>query len=213
VKNIVIIDYGVGNLKSLKRAFVESGSEPIISEDSKLIAAADALVLPGVGAFSAGMHGLAERGLVEVVRNFAASGKPMLGICLGAQLLFSEGQELGIFNGLGSIPGKVVAFPPLKDNEKVPHMGWNTLRPSAGQNWEGTILSGLDAGVYAYFVHSYIMEPQQENVVLATTTYGGCTFPAVVRQGSIYGVQFHPEKSATDGLAMIKNFIALVSVN
>ncbi len=211
MKSIVIIDYGVGNLKSLKRAFEEVGVAPVISDDPTVLANADALVLPGVGSFGAGMHGLTTRGLVDVVRAFGASGKPVLGICLGAQLLFSEGRELGIFPGLGLISGQVVAFPLLENSEKVPHMGWNMVSKPTGVSWSDTVLEGLEPGVYAYFVHSYIMQPTEEKNVLATTTYGGYTFPAVVRFGNMYGAQFHPEKSATDGLAIIKNFSTLVS--
>ena len=146
---IIIIDYGVGNLQSLKKAFKFFGVDAVVSEDANEILASDAIVLPGVGSFEAGMRGLKIRGLAEAVKAFAAKNKPVLGICLGAQLMLSEGHEFGVFEGLNIIPGKVVKFPELANGEKIPHVGWNKVKSPGGGVWNKDF----------YFVHSYILDP------------------------------------------------------
>jgi imidazole glycerol-phosphate synthase subunit HisH len=200
----------------LKKACLRFTDNVLISDEQSVISSADGVILPGVGAFQAGMDGLKKRGLTQVVKKFASTGKPMLGICLGAQLMLEEGHEFGKFKGLGMIPGKVVIFPKLKD-AKIPHIGWNTfsskkqvvngkeIKPES----KGTILDSIDDGAYVYFVHSYILKPSKKDHVLAETTYGGYTFCSAVKSGNIYGTQFHPEKSGEVGLKIIGNFVKL----
>ena len=201
---IVIIDYGVGNLYSLRKACAMFTDKVMITEDPSTIELADAIILPGVGAFRAGMDGLTKRGLVKVVIKFAASGKPILGICLGAQLMLEKGYEFGKFKGLGLIPGKVVMFPKLK-NAKVPQIGWNKIKFSKNNN----LFNSLRSEPYVYFVHSYVLKPTKQNSILAETVYGSHKFCSAVKSGNIYGTQFHPEKSGAAGLKIIENFIKL----
>mgnify|MGYP001609893252 FL=1 len=194
MKKIIIADYGVGNLFSLKKAFEFCGASPLISEEAQDIETADALVLPGVGSFEAGMRGLKARGLVSAVKKFADSAKPMLGICLGAQLLLSKGHEFGLWDGLDIIAGNVVPFPRIA--EKVPHIGWNRVT-------EGT--RSFDA----YFLHSFILAPDNPKDAFGVTEYGGFHFCSEVKKGAVLGVQFHPEKSGEAGLEFIKRFASL----
>src|SRR3989339_546193 len=207
---IAIVDYGVGNLYSLIKAFEFWGVQAIVSEDPKVLKEASAIVLPGVGSFEAGMRGLEIRELVETIQEIAKSGKPILGICLGAQLMLSLGHEFGIFKGLDIIRGKVVRFPNLDNNEKVPHIGWNTISPPKNIDWKDTILDSSDPKNSFYFVHSYILEPESKENIFALTEYGGYTFCSIVKKGNIYGCQFHPEKSGEVGLKLINNFINLI---
>lgn len=208
---ITIIDYGVGNIQSLKKAFEFLGSSAFVSEEANEILSSDAVVLPGVGSFEAGMRGLKTRGITETVRTFADSGRPMLGICLGAQLMLDKGYEFGEFRGLGIIPGVVSHFPELDSREKVPQVGWNRILRPEDASWEGSILDCPDyENLYAYFVHSYIMAPENPQHVFGTTSYGGIEFCSAMRRGSIFGVQFHPEKSGKVGLAIINNFVKLI---
>lgn len=207
---IVIVDYGVGNLYSLIRAFKFFGIEVIVTEDAETLNRADGIVLPGVGSFEAGMRGLKIRGLEKKLFDIAESNKPMLGICLGAQIMLTQGHEFGIFKGLDIIKGKVIHFPGLADNEKIPHVGWNTILPYKEDSWPGTILNSFNKNDQVYFVHSYILEPESKENILALSTYGGYTFCSAVKKGNIYGCQFHPEKSGQVGLKIIENFINLI---
>lgn len=206
---IVIVDYGVGNLRSLIRAFEHFGADTVITEEADKISLADALVLPGDGAFAAGMEGLKVRGLIKAVLDFAKGNKPLLGICLGAQILMSLGYEFGKYRGLGLISGKVVKF---KKNigAKIPHIGWNNIYPARKKEWKGTILEGVKPQSNVYFIHSYIIVPEDKNTVLALTNYGSSEFCSVVGKGQIWGCQFHPEKSGDVGLKIISNFIKMV---
>ena len=206
-KKIVIVDYGVGNLHSLIKAFQFCGAEVLVSEEAATIKKADVMVLPGVGSFEAGMRGLKLRGLVEAVREAAVADKPMLGICLGAQLMLSKGYEFGEFDGLGIMPGKVVRFPGLKENEKIPQIGWNGVYSKAGGSWGNSILANLPENFNAYFVHSYILAPDLPSQILGLTKYGEQEFCSIMKSGNIYASQFHPEKSGQAGLRIIKNFI------
>lgn len=202
---LLVVDYGLGNLFSLTRALRAVGAADVaVSGERSALDAAEKVILPGVGAFGDGMAGLRERGLVEPLREFAASGRPLLGICLGLQLLFDESEEFGRHEGLGLVPGRCVAFP-RGPERKVPHVGWSALRPEAP--WESTLLRGLSARPEVYFVHSYFVVPADPADRLAVTDYEGQEFCSVARRGRVAGCQFHPEKSSAPGLSILKNFV------
>ena len=207
---IGIVNYGMGNLRSVQKAFESLGFEAAILSDPAQCDRVDRLILPGVGAFGDGMKHLDEQGWSEAVRRFVATGKPMLGICLGMQLLFDSSEEDAVdvahpIAGLGLIPGRVVRFQedqgPGQPRLKVPHMGWNALA------WEGDepLLAGLEPGVFAYFVHGYYCMPADASHIAATATYGA-SFCAVARRDNLHATQFHPEKSQQVGLRMLANF-------
>jgi len=206
---IAVVDYGVGNLYSIQKAFDKFTTKAIITEEAKEIESSDALVLPGVGSFEAGMNGLCIRNLETTIKQFAESGKPILGICLGAQLLLSKGFEFGEFSGLNIIPGRVIKFPKLADNAKIPHIGWNRLSFKTSVSKNDTPFRSIDREADVYFVHSYILEPDDKKVIFATTEYGGHEFCAIIKKNNIYGCQFHPEKSGPVGLKIIENFIKI----
>lgn len=205
--SVAIIDCGVNNLYSISKALASCTDRMFITDDAGALANADAAVLPGVGSFEAGMQGLFARGLTDAIRAFADSGKPLLGICLGAQMLFTRGYEFGAFDGLNIIQGDVVRFPSLS-GAKIPHIGWNEIT-TRGREGEA-IFDGLAENPVMYFVHSYILKPADAGAVLAETEHGGHKFCSVARQGRVFGCQFHPEKSGAAGLSFIKNFISLV---
>ncbi len=195
---IAIADYGIGNLGSVTKGFRHAGAETVLSGDPAVLRAADALILPGDGAFAATMDEVTRRGLLPILREAVAAGKPLLGICIGMQLLFEESEEHGRHEGLGLLPGRVRRF---DDGLSVPHMGWNRLRARRPH----PLLDGLADGSYVYFVHSYFCDAPPE-VVIASLDYGP-DFPAVVGRGNVLGVQFHPEKSQAVGLRMVANFL------
>lgn len=209
--SICIVDYGVGNIHSAMKGLKRFTQDVILSEDLTDIRAASALVLPGQGAFESGMQGLRVRGLLDGVKEAAMKGKPILGICLGAQLLLQKGFEFGEWSGLGFLPGEVVHFPQLSDGTKTPHMGWNSIEEATTSKWNGTALAGVRSGSEMYFIHSYILQPKEGKDVLAWTTYGGLKFPAAIGSGRIIGCQFHPEKSGEAGLQILRNFVDLSS--
>ena len=209
-KHVTIIDYGVGNLHSIVKAVGNFTEKVFVSEDPQAIESADAIILPGVGSFQSGMEGVNVRNLVPSVKKYAATGKPMLGICLGAQIMLGKGFEFGEFDGLNIIHGKVIKFPVLENNEKIPHVGWNSIYPNADKIWNDSILKNLDPLSSVYFVHSYILVPENNKNIFAKTKYGGYEFCSVIRSGNIYGCQFHPEKSGKIGLEIIKNFLELI---
>lgn len=200
---IAIIDYGMGNLRSVQKGFEKVGHQAIVTSDPAKVAAASKVVLPGVGAFEDAIAELRRLNLVKSVRDAIDSGRPFLGICLGLQMLFDVGYENGRHEGLGIIPGEVVRFD-LPKGYTVPHMGWNQLnirRPAP-------ILNGLDEGTYAYFVHSYYVVPKDSQVIATETDYGG-PFCSMIWRDNIYATQFHPEKSQAEGLRILKNFAEL----
>lgn len=197
---IGIVDYGVGNLASVRNAFDHLGHDATICERPEDVACCDRLVLPGVGSFRAGMEALVERGWVDPLRSYVRQGKPLLGICLGMQLLFERGEEHGPSDGLGLIPGKVVRLMPAAP-EKVPHVGWNSLCSVSRH----PLFDGIKANVDVYFVHSYHCVPTDPDNVLARCDFGG-EFVAAVGRANIAGMQFHPEKSQPAGMRMLDNF-------
>jgi glutamine amidotransferase len=196
---IALIDYGAGNVRSVQKALAAVGAEVQMLHDPEAVLAAEKVVLPGVGAFGDCMEGLRRAGLVDVLRRVAAGGRPLLGICVGMQVLFEEGEEMGRHAGLGLLPGRVVRF--AVEGLKIPHTGWNQIEPT-GPN---TLLDGLRPGAWAYFNHAYYCQAQPQHI-LAVTDYGG-PFPSVVGRGQVYGVQFHPEKSQKVGLHILRNFV------
>lgn len=200
---LTIVDYDIGNVRSLAKAFEAAGTRPLRTDDPDAIAAADRLVLPGVGAFGACAAALRERGLFELVADRARAGVPLLGVCVGMQLLFETSEERGKHDGLALLPGRVVRFADALDDQgrqlKVPHMGWNQLSPRG----DHPIVDGHTDHVY--FVHSYHASPTDPDDVLATVSYG-IDVPAIVGRGNVVGVQFHPEKSHTAGLALLRRF-------
>ena len=202
---IAIIDYGMGNLRSVQKGFEKAGFDAVVTADPKVVLDAEKVVLPGVGAFPDCMRNLEQGGFVEPLLKVIREGRPFLGICLGLQLLFTESEEFGIHRGLDVIPGRVVRFPEgLREGGeelKVPHMGWNQLairrRPP--------VFAGIEDGTNVYFVHSFYVKPDDESVVAATTGYG-IEFCAAVWKDNIVATQFHPEKSQETGLKILKNF-------
>ena len=206
---IAIIDYGMGNLRSVQKAFETVGHRAVVTRDRRAIADASRVVLPGVGAFADCMANLEHYGLVEPIRKTIESGKPFLGICLGLQLLFTESEEFGVHKGLDVLPGRVKKFPfggnghapKVNDLLKVPHMGWNGITVQR----EAPPLRGIESGAHVYFVHSYYVEPQDRSVVSTMTDYG-LPFVSSVWRDNIFACQFHPEKSQAAGLRIVKNF-------
>lgn len=204
---IAIVDYGMGNLRSVQKGLERTGAEVIVTREPGDIEAAEGVVLPGVGAFSACMHNLKEFGLAEPIRDIVRRKKPFLGICLGFQLLFSESEEFGAQAGLGLFPGKVVGFLPSPER-KVPHMGWNGLEKKI----ESRFLDGVASGGYVYFVHSYHVVPQDSSMIATTTDYGQ-PFVSSVATDSLFACQFHPEKSQELGLRILANFARFVEAS
>lgn len=197
---IAIIDYGMGNLRSVQKAFEATGHVAVITSSADTIRSAERIVLPGVGAFPDAMRALRESGLDAVIVTAIEQGKPFLGICLGMQLLFERGLEGGVHDGLGILGGGVVRFE-LPAPFKVPHMGWNQIRWSR----PSSLWQGIDQDAHVYFVHSYFVRPSDPDVVALTTDYGG-PFCAAVLRDNIFATQFHPEKSQNVGLTLIRNF-------
>jgi imidazole glycerol-phosphate synthase subunit HisH len=200
-ETIAIIDYQMGNLRSVQKAIEHVGGRAVVSSDPEIIAGADKVILPGVGAFGDAMRELSSRGLVEAIHSFLRTERPFFGICLGAQLLFDVGFEGGQQAGLGIIPGQVVRFQ-LPSEYKVPHMGWNGVAATLPTK----MLNGIPEGAHFYFVHSYYCVPTNRSDVWLEADYGG-PFCAAVHRNNIYATQFHPEKSQRDGLQLLKNFI------
>ena len=202
---IAIIDYGMGNLRSVQKGFEKVGFDAVVTADPKVVLEAERVVLPGVGAFPDCMRNLEQGGFVEPLLKVIQGGRPFLGICLGLQLLFTESEEFGVHKGLDVIPGRVIRFPEgMEENGeelKVPHMGWNQLAIHS----RPPVFAGIDEGTNVYFVHSYYVKPADQAVVAATTGYG-IEFCAAIWKDNIIATQFHPEKSQEKGLRILKNF-------
>ena len=202
---ITIVDYQMGNLRSVQNAVQKTGGQARISSDPGEIASADKLILPGVGAFGDAMAEIRRRDLAAPIRDFLASGRPFLGICLGLQLLFEKGYEHGEHEGLGVLDGEVVRFD-LPPEYKVPHMGWNTVTRRS----DPPILEGIPDEAHFYFVHSYYVRPDDDSVVALSCDYAG-EFCAMVWRDNLYATQFHPEKSQAEGLKLLGSFARLPS--
>ena len=199
---IAIIDYGMGNLYSVSKALQKMGAQAGIITQPEQMDGAQALILPGVGAFGQGMARLRERGFPEAIRGYISTGRPVMGICLGLQLLFEESDEMGQHEGLGIFAGRVTRF---QGSLVVPHMGWNQIWPTQ----PSAILRGVEPGSYAYYVHSYYAEPSDPSIIYATTDYG-IDFASVVGRDNVFGLQFHPEKSQTVGLQILRNLVDML---
>lgn len=205
---IAIVDYGMGNLRSVQKGFEKIGAEAVVTADPRLLLEADRIVLPGVGAFKDCMHNLEQGGFVEPLLKIIADGRPFLGICVGMQLLFTDSVEFGLYSGLNVIPGHVLRFPDnmsiAGERLPVPQMGWNQLsfkkRPPA--------FAGIEDGSNVYFVHSYYVKPEDDSVIATTTDYG-IDFCSSIWKDNIVATQFHPEKSQEIGLRILKNFAEL----
>lgn len=199
---VAIIDYGAGNLSSVKKALDYLGAENEITQDREKILSATHIILPGVGSFEDAMNSMKARGLIDVVKEAAASGKPFLGICLGLQLLFESSEESPGAEGLGILKGKIVEIP-KNTGLKVPHMGWNSITVKQKDG----IFKDIDDESYFYFVHSYYLKDAEEDVVAATTEYG-VSIQCAVQKGNLCATQFHPEKSSKVGLKLLENFLS-----
>ena len=200
---IAIIDYDAGNLRSVEKALISLGEDVVVSREADVLLAADKVILPGVGAFGDAMNKLKEYGLVEVINKIVAKNIPLLGICLGLQLMFEESDEAPGVKGLGLLKGKILRIPP-KEGLKIPHMGWNSIdiKPQA------RLFKGIKNNSYVYFVHSYYLKADEEDIVAASTEYS-VHIHASVESGNIFACQFHPEKSSDIGLKIHKNFAEL----
>jgi glutamine amidotransferase len=197
---IALIDYGIGNLRSVQKALEAVGGEVCLTSQKDEILEAEKAVLPGVGAFGDGMQGLQQRGLLPAIESLVDRETPLLGICLGMQLLFETSLERGEHLGLGLLAGQVMAFE--SDRLKIPQTGWNQILPER----ESILLAGIPQGSYAYFNHGFYCQPADEEVIVASTQYG-IRYSSIVARGRLYGVQFHPEKSQSVGLQILKNFV------
>lgn len=211
MNDVVVIDYGVGNLLSVSRALEHCGAAVTISSDAAVILAARRVVLPGVGSFADSMAALRAHGLDVVAQQVAAKGTPLLGICLGMQMLLDESAEFGVTAGLGLIPGRVVQVPATSSAglaHKIPHIGWNELvPPQQGSNWGEGVLAAIEPGDAVYFVHSFMAVPAAPEHRLADCCYGGIAIAAVIQNGNVLGCQFHPEKSGEVGLTILRKFL------
>ena len=211
---LAIVDYNLGNLFSIKNACDQVGLNSLISSKKDEILAADAVLLPGMGAYGDAMETLHKLDLVTVLQDIAASGRPFFGICLGIQLLLSESCEFGAHKGLGIIEGSVVPLNDPHEGErklKVPQIGWNQIREE--KSWKNTHLENVPDGEYMYFVHSFVPQPQNKEDILATTEYGGDRFCSSIQRGNIYACLFHPERSSTKGIGIYRNIAHLVDLS
>jgi imidazole glycerol-phosphate synthase subunit HisH len=210
---VAVIDYGLGNLLSVRRGLEHCGATVTVTSDPNTILSANRVVLPGVGSFAHGMAELRNRGLESVVRKVAAQGSFLLGICLGMQILLDESEEFGKTEGLGLISGSVVPIPSTTINgfsQKIPHIGWNSLvLPQERENWEDSLLHEISPGESVYFVHSFMAVPNNPKHRIADCIYGVVSVSAAIRRDNIYGCQFHPEKSGEVGLKILQRFLSL----
>lgn len=210
-KRVTLLDYGMANLLNVARAFEQCGAEVHVTESAAEALAASRLVVPGVGSFQHAVDEMASRGLDDAVRQFAQSGRPLFGICVGMQMLFDVSEEFGEHRGLGILPGKVAAVPNLTVDgkaQRVPHIGWSHLIPANGGDWDGTLLAPFRGKQPAvYFVHSFAAQPARDSDRLADCEYGGHRICAAVQRENVVATQFHPERSGEAGLALLQGFL------
>jgi imidazole glycerol-phosphate synthase subunit HisH len=207
---IAIIDYQLSNLFSVKNACDFAGLDSVITSDIDEILKSDAAILPGVGAFNDAMLNIERLNLVAPIKSFIDSGKPFLGVCLGLQLLFTDSVEFGDGKGLNVIEGSVKRLPggQYEDRRiKIPHMGWNRIRPNVKNGWNNTLLNNIEIGQHMYFIHSFYVVPENKNEILTTTNYAGLEFCSGIKKDNVVAFQFHPEKSATDGIKIYSNWL------
>ncbi len=207
---VVIIDYGMGNLFNLEKVVTHCGGRSVVTQEPEPVLKADRVILPGVGAFGDGMVNLKARHFVEAIQQFALTGKPLLGICLGMQLLLSDSEEFGLHEGLDLIPGHVRRLQNANGGtvHKIPHVGWNRLRLAENAAiWKESVLRDVPVESCVYFVHSFMVQPQERSHIVAETDYGINRFCSVVKKENLTGCQFHPEVSADVGMTILKNFI------
>ena len=210
MRTVTVVDYGIGNLLSVARAFEHCGATVLLTDDASKILTADYLVLPGVGAFADGMAGLTELGLVDPIKEYATRERPLLGICLGMQMMLDKSEEFGVTRGLGLIAGKVKAIPSVDVRggaHKIPHIGWNQIYPPFSDTWRNTILDRTSKDTPFYFVHSFTAQPDAQEHRLADCSYNGILISAAISKDNIYGCQFHPEKSGRDGIIILNRFL------
>ncbi|MCP9754979.1 imidazole glycerol phosphate synthase subunit HisH [Lacihabitans sp. CCS-44] len=209
-KGVIIVDYGMGNLFSVVQACKHVGLDAKISSDKEEIRNAESIILPGVGAFGGAMRQLEQLNLVEVLIDYANSNKPFLGICLGMQLLMTSSEEFGFHKGLDIVEGKVLPFSNLVDTtkNKVPQIQWNKIEVCSR---EAKLTENIENGAYMYFLHSFYIEPEDNNIITTLTEYGSKTYCSSFQKGNIFGTQFHPEKSSLQGLNMLSNFKKIVN--
>ncbi|MDP1604365.1 MAG: imidazole glycerol phosphate synthase subunit HisH [Legionella sp.] len=206
--DVAVIDYGAGNLLSVSRALEQCGARVTITSSPQNILTASRVVLPGVGSFSYGMQALCQQGLDDTVREVAARGTSLLGICLGMQMLLDKSDEFNTTAGLGLIPGQVIAIPALAPTTRIPHIGWNSLMlPEGRTHWEGTILNDINPDEDVYFVHSFMACPAETSAKIADCLYEGVSITSVIGRENITGCQFHPEKSGEVGLKILRRFL------
>jgi imidazole glycerol-phosphate synthase subunit HisH len=211
---IAILDYGLGNIRSIRNALIDQGGNPLVTRNESEILEASGMILPGVGAFPHGMKNLRDYGLVPVIEKFVATGKPVMGICLGMQMLMEFSEEHHRCEGLGFISGgvKKLSFQ-LSGDKRLPHVGWKKIMPPAGKTWKEGILKSLSLDPFYYFVHSYSACPELSENTYAWTHDGAMKFVSAVRRSNVFGFQFHPEKSGLAGLAILRNFLVMCEEN
>ena len=209
-KKIIIVDYGLGNLFSINEACKYLGYSTVISSDPKKILGASNLILPGIGSFEVAMKQLNKLELIETITDYVKSGKPIMGVCLGMQLLFEKSTEFGLHKGLGFIKGQVIRFPDVINNNniRIPHTGWNKIYKKE-IDWNNTPLENTNNESFMYFIHSFYAQPYLKENILTYTTYSGFEFCSSVKKDNIIGFQFHPEKSGKDGLLIYDNFLKM----
>jgi glutamine amidotransferase len=211
--SIAVIDYDIGNVASMVNALVTVGAAVVLTRDLARIKEADALILPGVGSFPQGMENLRKYNLPDAIVGHINRGKPFLGVCLGMQLLLDGSEEFGLYGGLAIIKGMVrkLSMKPFTQ-DKLPHIGWNTILQPRPERWNNTIFSHVPEASDLYFVHSFSSSPENQEVILSITNFGGHQFCSALQSGSVFGCQFHPEKSGAVGLSMLKSFVALTGI-